>query len=112
MTKKKTNELATTKIEETSSRRTFLKASAAISTGGLAGILASGIAPAIAQERELKVLVNSHFVPKSDEELERQLKEFGKAEGVKTRLLLGLKFLLTLLAAVAILAVLRVALGG
>jgi multiple sugar transport system substrate-binding protein len=55
-------------------------------SGGLAGIMASGIAPAIAQERELKMLVNSHFVPSSDEELARQLEEFGKANGVKTRL--------------------------
>ena len=55
-------------------------------TGGLAGILASGIAPAVGQTRELKVLVNSHFVPASDDELLRQMKEFGKAEGVKVRL--------------------------
>ena len=60
--------------------------SAAITTGGLAGILASGVAPAVGQTREMKVLVNSHFVPSSDEELLRQMKEFGKAEGVKVRL--------------------------
>ena len=86
MSKKKTNGVTTEILGKKSDRRSFLKGSAAIGTGGLAGILASGIAPAIAQERELKVLVNSHFVPKSDEELERQLKEFGKAEGIKTRL--------------------------
>ena len=68
-----------------SSRRKFLQ-DAALVTGGLAGILATGTAPATAQSRELKMLVNSHFVPASDAELERQLAEFGKAAGVKTRL--------------------------
>lgn len=86
MTKKKTDGSAKVSLEVPNSRRRFLTNSAAIATGGLAGILSSGIAPAVAQERELKVLVNSHFVPKSDDELERQLAEFGKAEGVKTRL--------------------------
>jgi multiple sugar transport system substrate-binding protein len=86
MTKKKANGHTTVDNDKHNSRREFLTKSAAITTGGLAGILASGIAPAVAQERELKVLVNSHFVPKSDEELERQLKEFGKAEGIKVRL--------------------------
>ena len=68
-----------------SSRRNFLRNSATVS-GGLAGILAAGVAPATAQTRELKMLTNSHFVPASDVELERQLAEFGKAAGVKTRL--------------------------
>ena len=68
-----------------SSRRKFLQ-DAALVTGGLAGILATGTAPATAQSRELKMLVNSHFVPASDAELERQMAEFGKAAGVKTRL--------------------------
>jgi multiple sugar transport system substrate-binding protein len=86
MTKKKTNDSANKNLDVPNSRRRFLTNSAAIATGGLAGILASGIAPAIAEDRELKVLVNSHFVPKSDDELERQLAEFGKAEGIKTRL--------------------------
>jgi len=66
-------------------RRKFMQ-DAALVTGGLAGILATGIAPATAQSRELKMLTNSHFVPDSDVELERQLAEFGKAVGVKTRL--------------------------
>jgi multiple sugar transport system substrate-binding protein len=70
---------------KTPSRRRFLQ-DAALVTGGLAGILATGTAPATAQSRELKMLVNSHFVPASDVELERQLAEFGKAAGVKTRL--------------------------
>ena len=68
-----------------SSRRKFLQGTATVS-GGLAGILAAGVAPATAQARELKMLTNSHFVPASDVELERQLAEFGKAAGVKTRL--------------------------
>ena len=73
------------KLKYVSSRRKFLQ-NTAITTGGLAGILATGIAPATAQERELKMLTNSHFVPSSDVELARQLAEFGKAAGVKTRL--------------------------
>ena len=71
-------------LEKPSSRRKFMKQSAAV-TGGLAGILATGIPPAFAQTRELKMMVHSHFVPASDAELERQLKEFGKAEGIKVR---------------------------
>ena len=66
------------------SRRRFMRESAAVG-GGLATILASGVAPAVGQERELKVMVHSHFVPAADDELERQLKEFGKMEGIKTR---------------------------
>ncbi|MFP6696887.1 MAG: twin-arginine translocation signal domain-containing protein, partial [Alphaproteobacteria bacterium] len=75
----------TKKSKKSPSRRRFLQ-DAALATGGLAGILASGIAPATASTRELKMLVNSHFVPASDVELGRQLAEFGKAAGVKTRL--------------------------
>ena len=82
----KSKDLSKSMLGKPSSRRKFLTNSAAVTTGGLAGILSSGIAPAVAQERELKVLVNSHFVPKADEELNRQLQEFGKAEGIKTRL--------------------------
>ena len=75
----------TKKSKKSPSRRRFLQ-DAALATGGLAGILASGIAPATAKARELKMLVNSHFVPASDVELGRQLAEFGKAAGVTTRL--------------------------
>jgi multiple sugar transport system substrate-binding protein len=42
--------------------------------------------PAIAQEHELKLLTYAHFVPTSDEELKRQLEEFGKQAGVKVRM--------------------------
>ncbi len=83
-----TKDIKITKGEEFAalpSRRKFML-DAALVTGGMAGILATGIAPATAQSRELKMLTNSHFVPDSDVELERQLAEFGKAAGVKTRL--------------------------
>ena len=66
-------------------RRTFMRNSMAVG-GGLASILATGIAPAVAQERELKMLVWSHFVPASDDELRRQFEEFGKQAGVKVRM--------------------------
>jgi len=67
------------------SRRQFIRDSAT-ATGGLAAILATGSAPAIAQDRELTMLVWSHFVPASDDELRRQFEEFGKAAGVKVRM--------------------------
>ena len=54
--------------------------------GGLASILATGIAVAVAQEREPKMLVWSHFVTASDDELRRQFEEFGKQAGVKVRM--------------------------
>lgn len=73
------------KSQKLPSRRKFMQ-DAAVVTGGLVGILATGIAPAIGQSRELRMLTNSHFVPDSDVELARQLAEFGKAAGVKTRL--------------------------
>ncbi|MBM3225108.1 MAG: extracellular solute-binding protein, partial [Candidatus Tectomicrobia bacterium] len=40
----------------------------------------------MAQERELKLLTFAHFVPSSDDELQRQLEEFGKQAGVKVRM--------------------------
>ena len=66
-------------------RRTLLRSSLAASAG-LAGVLMSKTPPLYAQDRELKLLTFSHFVPASDEELERQLAEFGKQAGVKTRM--------------------------
>ena len=66
-------------------RRSMLRSSAATATG-LAGVLLAKAPPAMAQERELKLLTFSHFVPTSDEELERQLQEFGKQAGVKVRM--------------------------
>ena len=78
----------TTAVEKGSgkqSRREFLGTSAAVG-GGMAAILASGKAPLYAQERELRMLVWSHFVPASDDELQRQFDEFGKQNKVKVRM--------------------------
>src|SRR5262245_9774576 len=66
-------------------RRTFLRSSLAASAG-LTGILLTKTPPAFAQERELKLLTFAHFVPASDDELQRQLEEFGKQAGVKVRM--------------------------
>jgi multiple sugar transport system substrate-binding protein len=67
------------------SRRTFMRSSLAASAG-LTGILLTKTPPAFAQERELKLLTFAHFVPASDDELRRQLEEFGKQAGVKVRM--------------------------
>ena len=66
-------------------RRTFLRSSTAVATG-LTGVLLTKTPPLFAQERELKLLNWSHFVPASDVELERQLQEFGKMVGIKVRM--------------------------
>lgn len=66
-------------------RRAFLRSSLT-AAAGLSGILLAKTPPAYAQERELKLLTWSHFVPSSDEELQRQLEEFGKMAGVKVRM--------------------------
>jgi multiple sugar transport system substrate-binding protein len=66
-------------------RRDFLRSSLSVSAG-VAGILAAKTPPLLAQERELKLLNWSHFVPASDEELLRQLEEFGKMAGIKVRM--------------------------
>jgi multiple sugar transport system substrate-binding protein len=66
-------------------RRTLLSTALGASAG-LAGMLLTKTAPAIAQERELKLLTTSHFVPTSDAELQRQLEEFGKMEGIAVRM--------------------------
>ena len=66
-------------------RRAFLRASLTTSAG-LAGILLAKSPPVLAQERELKLLTWSHFVPSSDQELKRQLEEFGKMAGIKVRM--------------------------
>ncbi|MFZ1061246.1 MAG: extracellular solute-binding protein [Candidatus Rokuibacteriota bacterium] len=64
------------------SRRRFI-ATAAAGTAGLAGILASGRAPAFAQVRELRLLTWSHFIPASDRELKRQAEEWGQQTRTK-----------------------------
>ena len=67
-------------------RRVFLQSSLAI-TAGLSTMLLTKTAPAVAQEHELKLLTRSHFfVPASDDELRRQLEEFGKLAGIKVRM--------------------------
>jgi len=52
----------------------------------LAGILLAKTSPVMAQKQTLKLLTFSHFVPTSDEELQRQLEEFGKQAGVEVRM--------------------------
>ncbi|MEM7252541.1 MAG: extracellular solute-binding protein [Pseudomonadota bacterium] len=83
MTDKRSKDPGRTSTRQT--RRKFISNTAAVG-GGLATILATGQMPAIAQERQLRMLVWSHFVPDSDDELNRQFEEFGKAAGVKVRM--------------------------
>jgi hypothetical protein len=49
-------------------------------------MLPTKTAPAIAQERERKLLATSHFMPTSDAELQRQLEEFGKRAWIAVRM--------------------------
>src|SRR5467141_4308382 len=65
-------------------RREFLKASAAASTG-LATSLTLGRAPAFAQKRELTFFSWNHFVPASDDELRKQAEAFGKLANCTVR---------------------------
>ena len=67
------------------SRRALLHSSL-VTSAGLAGIFLTRTPPALAQERELKLLTFAHFVTASDDELQRQLEEFGKQAGVKVRM--------------------------
>ena len=67
------------------SRRAVLHSSL-VTSAGLAGIFLTRTPPALAQERELKLLTFAHFVTASDDELQRQLEEFGKQAGVKVRM--------------------------
>ena len=71
-------------------RRKFLKASggaaAAAKTGGIAAILASGHAPAYAQQSEVHWLRWNDFVPACDELLRKKLlPEAEKALGIKVK---------------------------
>jgi multiple sugar transport system substrate-binding protein len=63
-------------------RREVLAATGAVAAGAGLGLF-GGKAPAVAQQRELKVLEWSSFVKESDVEVDRQAAEFGKAEGIK-----------------------------
>ncbi len=77
--------IASSPLETSVNRRRFLRGTVSASAG-LASILLTKTPPARAQERELRLLTWSHFVPASDEELKRQLEAFGKQAGVKVRM--------------------------
>src|SRR3989442_12313036 len=66
-------------------RRRFLRAAAG-GAAGLAGVLATGRLPAIAQTRELTFLTFASFVPATDKELRRQFEAWGARNKVKGRL--------------------------
>ncbi len=53
--------------------------------GGLAAMLASGAAPAYAQQREVTMLGWSHFVPESDKKLKELVEKFAKEAKVTVR---------------------------
>ncbi len=72
-------------VQSPMTRRSWLRTSLT-ATAGLTGALLTRTPPLFAQERELKLLTWSHFVPASDDELRRQLNEFGKMEGIKVRM--------------------------
>jgi multiple sugar transport system substrate-binding protein len=63
-------------------RRSFLKITGT-TTAGLAGILASGRAPAYAQGQKLHVVRWVDFIPEADVELKRQAPEASKALGAE-----------------------------
>ena len=66
------------------SRRKFLQLSGASATGGMAGILAAGRAPAYAQATTVHWLRWTDFVPASDQLLRNEIaKEGEKALGIK-----------------------------
>src|SRR2546425_8866841 len=64
-------------------RRRFLTTTA---TSGLAGILASRVAPAIAQPREISYLCWNNFAPASDKKLGEIGQRFTKDTGIKIRI--------------------------
>jgi multiple sugar transport system substrate-binding protein len=65
-------------------RRQFI-GHAAVTTAGLAGILAAKTPPAFGQKRELTMLGWTHFVPASDAKLKELLDKFTKETGVAVR---------------------------
>jgi multiple sugar transport system substrate-binding protein len=67
-----------------SSRRQFLRSSAAVGAGAAAWATL-GRAPAFAQKRELTFLSWNHFVPASDEELRKQAEAFSKLANCTVR---------------------------
>jgi multiple sugar transport system substrate-binding protein len=73
-------------MTESLDRRSFIKVTgtaAAIGSTGLAGILASGRAPAYAQGTKLHILRWNDFIPEADVELKRQAPEASKALGAE-----------------------------
>ena len=66
--------------QRTLSRRAFLG-----STAGLAGILASGRAPAAWAAREISILSAVNYAPASDAKLAEQAKRFTKQTGINVR---------------------------
>ena len=67
-------------------RRSFIKVTgtaAAVGSTGLAGILASGRAPAYAQGTKLHIVRWNDFIPEADAELRRQMPEASKALGAE-----------------------------
>ncbi|MBI2493145.1 MAG: hypothetical protein HYV94_13785, partial [Candidatus Rokubacteria bacterium] len=68
---------------EPTTRRRFL----ATTTGaGLAGILASRVAPAHAQQREISYLCWNNFAPASDKKLAEIGQRFTKDTGIKIKI--------------------------
>ena len=63
------------------SRRRFLT-----TTGGLAGILASGIPPALSQQRQISYLCWNNFAPASDKKLAEIGLRFTKDTGIRIRI--------------------------
>src|ERR671925_1803808 len=63
------------------SRRRFLTR-----TGGLLGILASGIPPAVGQTREISYLCWNNFAPASDKKLAEIGQRFTKDTGIKIKI--------------------------
>ena len=68
---------------ELQSRRRFI---AVATHAGLAGILASRIPPAVAQQREITYLAWNHYVPASDKKLAEIGQRFTKETGIKIRI--------------------------
>ena len=67
------------------SRRTVLR-TAAVTTAGLAGMLATNTPPAYAATRTLTMLTWNHFVPASDEHLRQWAKEFEQANKCRVKI--------------------------
>ena len=66
-------------------RRQFIGRTAA-GTAGLAGILATGVAPARGQQREISYLCWNNFAPASDKKLAEIGQRFTKDTGIKIRI--------------------------